>query len=141
MVAQIIQVRRDLGKCADPSVRINAKLSGIARTHSLDLAKNYATLIDAKAGDPHRGHYGTDGSLPADRIRAGGFTPAQKPENWALGTNLTLAQAMHNWLYDDAASNWGHREAILNCEYRVIGVGSASGHNSRVYWTQDFALR
>ncbi|GAA2696655.1 CAP domain-containing protein [Nonomuraea recticatena] len=138
---QIIQVRRDLGKCADPSVRIDSRLSGAARAHSADLAKNYATLIDAKAGDPNRGHYGSDGSLPADRIRARGFTPARRPENWSYGTNQTLAQAMDNWLYHDEASNWGHRDAILNCEYRVIGVGRASGHNNRVYWVQVFALR
>ncbi|GAA3468356.1 hypothetical protein GCM10018965_029090 [Nonomuraea roseola] len=141
MVDQVVQVRRDLGKCADPSVRIDAKLSAIARAHSVDLAKNYATLIDAKAGDSNRGHYGSDGSLPADRIRAGGFTPARRPENWSLGTNQTLAQAMDNWLYHDEAANWGHREAILNCEYRLIGVGRAPGHNNRVYWTQNFALR
>ncbi|MEV4164445.1 RICIN domain-containing protein [Nonomuraea dietziae] len=142
MVDQVIQVRRDLGKCADPSVRLDRALSDMARAHSADLATNYARLIDPfPQGDGRRGHIGSDGTMPADRMSSGGFTPAQRPENWYYGTNATLAQAMDSWLYHDEASHWGHRDAILNCEYRVIGVGSASGHDNRVYWTQNFALR
>ncbi|MGV9302924.1 CAP domain-containing protein [Nonomuraea sp. NPDC003727] len=142
MVDQVIRVRRDEGRCPDPSVRIDVRLSDIARAHSQDLAANYARLITAyPEGDSKRGHIGSDGTMPPDRIKSGRFTPAQKSENWALGTNLTLAQAMDGWLYHDEKSSWGHRDAILNCEYRVIGVGRALGHDNRVYWTQNFALR
>ncbi|MEV4015270.1 CAP domain-containing protein [Nonomuraea angiospora] len=141
MVNQVIQVRRDLGGCADPSVRLDPRLSDVASAHSEDLAANYAQLIDALSGNPNRGHIGSDGTMPADRIKSGGFTPAQRPENWYFGTNATLAQAMDSWLYHDEASNFGHRKAILDCNYRVIGVGRATGHNNRVYWAQNFALR
>jgi uncharacterized protein YkwD len=141
IVDQIVQARRDEGKCPNPSVRLDPRLSEVARNHSNDLAVNYATLIDAyPMNDPRRGHIGSDGTMPSDRIKAQGFTPAQRPENWSYGTNQTFAQAMDNWLHHDAASNWGHRLAILDCNYRVLGVGTANGHNSRVYWTQNFAL-
>ncbi|WP_328757967.1 RICIN domain-containing protein [Streptomyces sp. NBC_00271] len=140
IVDQIIQARRDEGKCGDPSVRLDPRLSGVAHKHSVDLAVNYATLIDARSGDPKRGHIGSDNTMPADRIKAEDFTPAQRPENWSYGTNQTFAQAMDNWLHHDEASNWGHRAAILDCSYRVLGVGNANGHNSRIYWTQNFAL-
>lgn len=143
MVDQIIQARRDEGRCADPSVRIDPRLSEVARKHSEDLAANYAKLIDPyKDNDPERkkGHIGSDGTMPADRVRAEGFAPAVRPENWAMGTNLTFAQAMDGWLHHDEASEWRHRAAILDCNYRVVGVGKANGHNSRVYWTQNFAL-
>jgi hypothetical protein len=150
MVDQIGKLRWDAGvpppgapastKCPDPGVRLDAGLSEIARQHSEDLAANYAALIDAYSKtDRKRGHIGSDGTMPVDRLRAGGFTPAERPENWSLGTNQTLDQAMHEWLYNDAASNWGHRLAILACDYKVIGVGMARGHNNRVYWTQNFA--
>ncbi|MEU4208437.1 RICIN domain-containing protein [Streptomyces sp. NPDC026206] len=142
MVDQITQARRDEARCADPSVRLDPRLSGVARKHSEDLAANYATLIDAyPRTDPKRGHIGSSNTMPVDRIRAEGFAPAQRPENWSYGTNQTFAQAMDNWLHHDEASNWGHRAAILDCTYRVLGVGKANGHNSRVYWTQNFALR
>ncbi|MCG0063644.1 RICIN domain-containing protein [Streptomyces tricolor] len=138
LVDQVVQER--LGRCADPSVRIDPRLSEVARKHSADLAAHYAQLIDAYArNDSRRGHIGSDGTMPADRVRAADFTPAQRAENWSYGTNQTYAQAMYRWVYDDAASNFGHRDAIRDCTYRVIGVGRADGHNSRVYWTQNFA--
>ncbi|MEU6431277.1 CAP domain-containing protein, partial [Microbispora sp. NPDC046973] len=140
MIDQITQARRNEGNCAEPGVRVDSRLSEVARKHSEDLAANYATLIDAyPQGDPRRGHIDSDGLMPADRIRAAGFSPASKTENWSFGTNQTLAQAMDNWLYHDEASNWGHRQALLNCDYRIIGVGTARGHNNRIYWTVDFA--
>ncbi|GHB80720.1 hypothetical protein GCM10010347_59270 [Streptomyces cirratus] len=141
MVNQVVLARRDEGRCSDPSVRIDPRLSDVARKHSADLAANYAKLIDAyPRNDPKRGHIGSDNTLPADRIRTAGFAPAQRPENWSYGTNQTFAQAMDDWLHHDEASNFGHRLAILDCRYRVLGVGTATGHNSRVYWTENFAL-
>ncbi|MCX4821575.1 RICIN domain-containing protein [Streptomyces sp. NBC_01142] len=138
MVDQIVQARRST--CGDPSVRLDPRLSEVARKHSEDLAANYSKLIDAyPRNDPRRGHIGSDNTMPADRVRAAGFTPAQRPEHWSYGTNQTYAQAMDNWLNHDEASNWGHRHAILDCNYKVLGVGKVNGHNSRVYWTQNFA--
>ncbi|MGW2809968.1 RICIN domain-containing protein [Streptomyces sp. NPDC001450] len=138
IIDQVVQARR--GACADPSVRLDPRLSEVARRHSADLAANYASLIDAyPRGDPRRGHIGSDNTMPADRIGAAGFSPAQRPENWSYGTNQTFAQAMDNWLNHDEASNWGHRQAILACDYKVLGVGTANGHNNRVYWTENFA--
>jgi uncharacterized protein YkwD len=32
----------------------------------------------------------------------------------------------------------GHRANILNCGYREIGVGYATGGSYGTYWTQDF---
>jgi hypothetical protein len=149
MVDQIGSLRWDPGspppgapastKCPAPSVRLDPLLSEVAHKHSADLAANHAALIDALKNDSRRAHLGSDGTMPVDRLKAGGFIPATRPENTAWGTNLTLAQAMHLWLYDDAASNWGHREAILACDYKVIGVGMARGQNNFVYWTQNFA--
>ncbi|MGW0511081.1 RICIN domain-containing protein [Streptomyces olivaceoviridis] len=138
----VVRARRDEGGCGERSanVRIDPRLSEVARGHSADLAAHSAALIDAyPRSDPRRGHIGSDGTMPADRIRAAGFVPAQRAENWSYGTGQTYAQAMDNWLHHDEASNWGHRAAILDCSYAVLGVGRADGGNSRVYWTQNFA--
>ena len=138
LVDQVVQARR--ATCGDPSMRLDPRLSEVARKHSEDLAANYSTLIDAYAkNDERRGHIGSDNTMGADRIRAAGFTPVRRPENWSYGTNQTFAQAMDLWLNHDEASNFGHRDAILACDYKVLGVGTANGHNSRVYWTQNFA--
>ncbi|MFF8728174.1 RICIN domain-containing protein [Streptomyces sp. NPDC015171] len=140
LVDQVVKARRDEGRCPDPGVRIDPRLSEVARKHGEDLAAHYAQLIDGyPKGDPRRGHIGSDGTLPAARISAAGFSPARHPENWSYGTRQTFAEAMDNWLHHDEASQWGHRDALLDCTYRVLGVGRADGHQSRVYWTQDFA--
>ncbi|MGW4027913.1 RICIN domain-containing protein [Streptomyces sp. NPDC004838] len=141
LVDQVVEARRAAG-CQKPAdVRLDPWLSEVARKHSADLAVNYATLIDGQSDRGKRGHIGSDNSMPVNRVQAAGFVPAQRPENWSYGTNQTYAGAMDLWMNHDEASNWGHRLAIIDCQYTVLGVGMANGHNNRVYWTQNFALR
>ncbi|MBL1085851.1 RICIN domain-containing protein [Streptomyces actinomycinicus] len=141
LVDQVVQARRAAG-CAHPeNVRLDPWLSEVARKHSADLAVNYAKLIDAQTEGQKRGHIGSDGSMPSGRVQSAGFEPAQRPENWSYGTNQSYAGAMDLWMNHDEASKWGHKMAITDCRYTVLGVGTANGHKNRVYWTQNFALR
>lgn len=40
--------------------------------------------------------------------------------------NYTPEGAIWQWMYDDAGSNWGHRDNILNCSYTMMGSGVAT---------------
>ena len=40
--------------------------------------------------------------------------------------NFTPEGAIWQWMYDDANSNWGHRDAILSCSYILMGAGVAT---------------
>jgi hypothetical protein len=40
--------------------------------------------------------------------------------------NYSPEGAIWQWMYDDAGSNWGHRDNILSCAYNLMGVGVAT---------------
>jgi len=40
--------------------------------------------------------------------------------------NYTPEGAIWQWMYDDASSNWGHRDNILSCSYTMMGSGVAT---------------
>ncbi|MBO0952461.1 T9SS type A sorting domain-containing protein [Fibrella forsythiae] len=72
-------------------------------------------------------HTGAGGTTPFDRIKAvyPQTTPAcseflSRAENIAIfgssgssGNPMIIERAVYNWIYDDASSSWGHREACL----------------------------
>ena len=102
-------------------LRTDERLRNAARAHSADMAKqNYFS------------HVGLDGSTFVDRIARAGY-PRQSAaaENIAYGY-ATPADVMRGWMNSE-----GHRNNILNCSSRAIGVGLAYRGNTP-YWTQDF---
>lgn len=64
-------------------------------------------------------------------------SPAQfGAENLYFGAG-SPESAMYGWVYDDAESNWGHRDNILSKSAKSIVVGCYC-YNGRYYWSQDF---
>lgn len=57
-------------------------------------------------------------------------------ENLAYGYT-SAKDAMYAWVYDDADSNWGHRDTILRTDNRSIVVGCYWNQGS-CYWAQLF---
>lgn len=50
------------------------------------------------------------------------------------GTSADVADnAIFEYIYDDAASNWGHRDILLNPNDKTIGVGAATTTDGYVY--------
>ncbi|MFH2112694.1 MAG: CAP domain-containing protein [Candidatus Bathyarchaeota archaeon] len=49
-----------------------------------------------------------------------------------------LSQLMYEMVYDDAAYSWGHRDQILNKDYKRVSIGVAYDRN-RLYLVQDFS--
>ena len=123
-VLRLVNVERASAGCSP--LRSSSLLVGVARAHSLDM------------GD-HRyfAHEGRDGRSPFDRMRAAGYRGGLMGENIAAG-QPTPAAVMDAWMHSP-----GHRANILNCGYRVIGMGVAkvAGSPFGIYWTQDFGDR
>ena len=117
VLALVNAERADAG--CDP-VELDARLTAAAVRHSRDMAD----------GD-FLSHTGSDGDSFVDRIRAAGH-PSPRSENVAAGQE-SAQSVVEAWMDSD-----GHRDNILDCGARTMGVGRASGGSFGVYWTQDF---
>lgn len=96
-------------KVGCPALAVDTRLVTSADAHAVDMvAKQYFD------------HSGADGSTPTTRGAAAGY-PAGVAEN--IGTGFTDAAAvMTAWL-----ASPGHRANIVDCAYKVIGVGYDPG--------------
>ncbi|WP_214414329.1 CAP domain-containing protein [Sphaerisporangium fuscum] len=101
-------------------LRIDEHLREAARGHSDDMAaKGYFD------------HNSQDGRSPWDRIKAAGYKSSMFAENIARG-QATPEAVVKAWL-----NSPGHRENIMNCGLKAIGVGVHFGSGGP-WWTQDF---
>ncbi|MYZ07519.1 CAP domain-containing protein [Streptomyces sp. SID2999] len=118
-VARVVElVNAERAKVGCSPVELNSTLSKAAQDHSADMAAHNTMS-----------HTGSDGSDPGSRITAAGYQWSAYGENVAYGY-ATPEQVMDGWM-----NSPGHRENILNCSYKEIGVGLAQPGD---YWTQDF---
>jgi uncharacterized protein YkwD len=107
------------------ALRLNTALRTAARNHSTDMARNN-----------YFSHTGRNGSSPGDRMRAAGYDTSRGwAENIAAGYR-TPAAVMDGWM-----NSTGHRNNILNCNLRALGVGAARVGTGQIYWTQAFGGR
>jgi uncharacterized protein YkwD len=118
VVSLVNAARADAG-CGP--VAANGALTAAAQAHSADMAAN-----------DYFSHTSQDGRSFADRIRAAGYGGGAMAENIAAGQS-SAAAVMAGWM-----DSSGHRANILNCSYRHIGVGLATGGSFGTYWTQTF---
>ncbi|MFE0510039.1 CAP domain-containing protein [Streptomyces sp. NPDC058964] len=119
VVARIVElVNAERGKAGCSPLTLNATLSKAAQAHSEDMALHQ-----------NMSHTGSNGSSPGDRITDAGYSWSAYGENVAYGY-ATPEDVMAGWM-----ASPGHRENILNCTFKEIGVGLAQPNS---YWTQDF---
>ena len=108
------------------ALSVNPILVAVARAHSKDMAvRGYFD------------HDSPDGKSPFDRMRDVGYRGGLMGENIAASQPTPLA-VMNAWM-----NSPGHRANILNCGFKVIGIGVYTLPSSpyRIYWTQDFGDR
>ena len=55
----------------------------------------------------------------------------------AIDIKLALKDLEYSMMYDDASSNWGHRDNILNPFHNEVNIGIAYDNNN-VYFVEDF---
>jgi uncharacterized protein YkwD len=99
----------------------DATLTAVAQAHSADMAAH-----------DYFSHDSLSGQSPFDRMDAAGYRYTAAAENIAAG-QPTPASVVTAWM-----NSAGHRANILNCDYREIGIGYATGGSYGTYWTQDF---
>lgn len=116
-VVDLTNQARDRAGCGP--VRVDERLNRAASKHSADMAaRNYFS------------HESPDGRNFADRVRAEGH-PRPGAENIAKGYRDAEA-VMDGWM-----GSAGHRDNILNCDLKTIGVGLA---REEWLWTQVFGF-
>jgi uncharacterized protein YkwD len=114
-----------------PALTENPILMGTAQAHSEDMAIHDFV-----------GHQSSDGTPPWQRIQDAGFRFAIVAENVAWG-QPTPEDAVDAW-FNETPPNDLHRQNILNCKLRDIGVGYYYLKNdpgtiqAHYYWTEDF---
>ena len=78
-------------------------------------------------------HDNPDGETPFDRMKKAGISYRAAGENIAAG-HYSPEAAVEAWM-----NSPGHRQNILNSEFKVLGVGVAKGGEYGIYWAQEFA--
>jgi uncharacterized protein YkwD len=89
------------------------------------------------------GHTDGAGNSPFDRLKNDPVLGhcsefLSRAENlsyfWTSGSNVPLyiERAIYNWIYDDADSGWGHREAALIQDKDLTGQNELYGFNNNV---------
>ncbi|MEV7520727.1 CAP domain-containing protein [Streptomyces sp. NPDC091371] len=117
--AQVLAlVNQERAAAGCPALSLNAKLTKAAQDHSADMAAH-----------SNMSHTGSDGSDAGQRITRAGYAWSSYGENVAYGYS-TAEKVMEGWM-----NSPGHRQNILNCSFKEIGIGLAQ---PGYYWTQDF---
>ncbi|GIE80688.1 hypothetical protein Aph02nite_66380 [Actinoplanes philippinensis] len=117
-VNRLTNIERTRQGCA--ALKVNAQLTTAARGHSAWMART-GTFS----------HTGSGGSSFVARARATGYGQPSA-ENIAWGYQ-TAASVVEGWMRSP-----GHRENILNCKSKSVGVGVVLSANGTPYYTQDF---
>ncbi|MFE4257562.1 sigma-70 family RNA polymerase sigma factor [Streptomyces sp. NPDC056883] len=122
--AQVISlVNSERAKAGCGPLKEDAQLRTAAQGHSDDMARR-----------DFFSHTNPDGADPGKRTTAAGYRWSTYGENIAKGQR-TAAQVMDSWM-----KSQGHRENILNCSFKDIGVGIHQGADGP-WWTQNFGAR
>ncbi|MEV5974437.1 CAP domain-containing protein [Streptomyces sp. NPDC051921] len=118
-VVRLVNLERAKVGCTP--IRNDSGLASLAGAYSADMAAR--NFFD---------HTDPDGATPWDRAAKVGVT-GLGGENIARG-QVDAAAVMKSWMASD-----GHRANILNCDYKVLGVGVHFGDGGP-WWTQDFGF-
>ena len=130
-VVELVNARRTAGATCDgdqmPPVdplSVHSSLAEAARCHSQDLGRNEI-----------RGHQGSDGSDPGERMHDAGYDWSTYAENAAYG-HATAQDVMEAWMASE-----GHCRNIMRDDVDEIGVGFVHipGIEWAEYWTLKFA--
>ncbi|MBN2160781.1 MAG: CAP domain-containing protein [Spirochaetes bacterium] len=110
-----------------PPLLASPGMSRAAQDHVADQSRSGAT-----------GHYGRDGSSPADRMRRHGRWDMAAGENINYGYN-NARDIVRSLIVDDGVPDRGHRKAIFQKLFGVAGVSCGSHPKYRYLCVVDFA--
>ncbi len=134
----------------EPDLQLDQNVIGqVAQNHSLEMA-TYGFL--SHTSPINQLGVGTPGvGVPRQNINPVFSATAPPFPNfptvyyWFFGEDAaqgfsTAASTVFAWMYQDTASGWGHRGAILQAAFNWSGVGYAVAADGTAYWTADFEL-
>jgi uncharacterized protein YkwD len=104
-----------------PALPVNALLSDAAQRHANDIACNQLF-----------GHNGSDGSTPASRVAATGYSASDVTENVYGSYPPLTGQGVITWWATDK-TDIRHNENLLTTKFTEIGVGYAFFNNFGYY--------
>ncbi len=109
-------------------LRLSATLGAAAEHHSRDMAET-----------DHREHTLSDGTTALENLRDHGYRARVWGENIAWGVGWGTAAEPFAWW----KRSRGHNRAMLDGDFRAIGIGRAYSADSRYgwYWTTTFGGR
>lgn len=127
-VSALHECVRELNKESAISILYpNPALSKAARDHQRDQSKTGKT-----------GHVGADRSNLRDRIERYGKWQVSIAENIAYG-NTSARQIVVFLLIDDGVKNRGHRDNLLNPDFKLVGVSCGKHPVYNTICVMDFA--
>ncbi|MFG2295862.1 CAP domain-containing protein [Streptomyces sp. NPDC048603] len=99
------------------------RLMRAAQAHADDMAANGLTA-----------HTGSDGSTDLIRMERAGYSPAGPSSENVSGPGHTSSKShVDGWM----ASTRGHKEAILNCQYKETGIGTNGEYAVQLFAVQS----
>ncbi|MFF3321002.1 CAP domain-containing protein [Streptomyces sp. NPDC002889] len=119
-VLKLVNDEREKVGCSP--VKADPGLAKLADAFSVDMAER--GFFD---------HTNPDGATPWDRAAKAGVTNLG-------GENIARGQADAAAVMDAWMNSEGHRQNILNCDYKTLGVGVFMGDGGP-WWTQDFGFQ
>jgi len=117
----------------------------------VQLGYNRGAQIHAEdmLGNRFLSHWGSDGSKPYMRYTIAGGNGSvsenaaysgfyyDEPNAATIDAKVEIEKQEHSMIYDDASSNWGHRDNILNKWHNKVNIGIAYD-NTHLAFVQDF---
>ncbi|MCM4077801.1 CAP domain-containing protein [Paractinoplanes hotanensis] len=119
-VLRLINQNRRHGGC-DPFT-LDRRLIEAANDHAADMARRDYFAHESPSGDS-----------AGDRVSERGYRWKRYGENIARGADSAY-EVVNGWMNSPT-----HRENILDCRLREMGVGLAIARDRTPYWVQDFA--
>lgn len=114
-----------------------------AQQHAEDMLKNfYFGHIDSGGMKPYM-RYSLAGGLGAVSENAGSSGSEDTSDRTRYATidpKAILQRLEHDMVYDDAASNWGHRDNVLEPQHQLVNIGMAYDR-TRLALSQQFEER
>nr|WP_243762161.1 CAP domain-containing protein [Streptomyces sp. Tu 3180] len=123
--SRVNDTRRQQQPPCSVDLRVDRRLDGVAQYHSQDLA-DHPGLWEKRDANNQPGHYGSNNSLPAQRIQLAVGTPGTENVSvhftWGNATPPTAQAALDSWMDSRI-----HKANLLNCAHKATGVGFAIG--------------
>lgn len=126
---------RALEECIDV---LTAASAAPPLTYSAGLARAAQDHVRDQSASGETGHEGSDGSAPVNRIERYGRWHTVVGENIAYGYGQAR-DIVIQLLVDDGVPDRGHRAAILNPSFRMVGVAIGPHPEYHYMCVMDFA--